>query len=138
VILRFLPLGLIALAVICVAAAAILPMSRTKGQVRLAGSLSIGAAFAAGSLLSTTGQSWQHGVGVAMGASRKETFLDSLHPRHAEFAQLSAQEEELGLLSRSDIGTRNRWEALLKESHVDIVGHTLIRISEDGASEAQS
>ena len=68
-ILRFLPLGLIALAVICVAAAAILPMSRTKGQVRLAGSLSIGAAFAAGSLLSTTGQSWQHGVGVAMGAS---------------------------------------------------------------------
>ena len=69
---------------------------------------------------------------------RKESFLDSLHPRHAEFAQLSAQEEELGLLSRSDIGTRNGWEALLKESHVDIVGHTLIRISEDGTSGAQS
>jgi DNA phosphorothioation-associated putative methyltransferase len=69
---------------------------------------------------------------------RKESFLDSLHPRYAEFALHSAQEEELGLLSRSDIGTRNRWEALLKESHVDIVGHTLIRISEDDTSEVQS
>ena len=67
-ILRFLPLGLILLAVLCVAVAAVLPISRTKGQVRLAGSLSLGAAFAVGSLLSTTGQSWQRGVGVVMGA----------------------------------------------------------------------
>ena len=44
---------------------------------------------------------------------RKETFLDPLHPRHAEYAQLTAQEDELGLLSRTDIGTRNGWNALL-------------------------
>ncbi len=69
---------------------------------------------------------------------RKESFLDSLHPRHAEFAQLSRHEEELGLLSRSDIGTRNRWKALLKESNIDIVGHTLFRISQDGTPEVQS
>jgi len=61
---------------------------------------------------------------------RKESFLDPLHPRYAEFAQLSAQEEELGLLSRSDIGMRKGWEALLKERHLDIVGHSLLRTSE--------
>ena len=58
---------------------------------------------------------------------RKESFLDPLHPRYAEFAQLSAQEEGLGLLSRSDIGMRKGWEALLKENHLAIVGHSLIR-----------
>jgi len=68
---------------------------------------------------------------------RKESFLDPLHPRYAEFAQLSAKEEELGLLSRSDIGTRNRWETLLKESHVAIVGHSLIRTSDDSAPGVQ-
>ena len=68
---------------------------------------------------------------------RKESFLDPLHPRYAEFAQLSAQEEELGLLSRSDIGLRKGWEALLKESHVDIVGHSVIQPSDDSASEVQ-
>ncbi len=68
---------------------------------------------------------------------RKESFLDPLHPRYAEFAQLSAQEEKLGLLSRSDIGMRKGWESLLKENHVDIVGHSLIRTSEDNASKVQ-
>ena len=66
---------------------------------------------------------------------RKESFLDSLHPRYAEFAQLSAKEDELGLLSRSDIGTRKGWEALLKASQLDIVGHSLIRTSDDRASD---
>ena len=67
-ILRFLPLGLILLAVLCVVVAAILPISRTRGQFRLAGSLSVGAAFVVGSLLSATGQSWQRGVAIAVGA----------------------------------------------------------------------
>ena len=68
---------------------------------------------------------------------RKESFLDPLHPRYAEFAQLSAREEELGLLSRPDIGLRKGWEALLKERHLDIVGHSLIRTSDDSVSEVQ-
>jgi DNA phosphorothioation-associated putative methyltransferase len=57
---------------------------------------------------------------------RKETFVDPFHPRFAEFAQLSAQEEALGLLGRSDIGMRKGWEALLKERGIQIVGHSVV------------
>lgn len=57
---------------------------------------------------------------------RKESFVDSLHPRYAEFAELSAQEEELGLLSRSDIGKLKGWEAILKERGLHIVGHSVV------------
>ena len=68
-IVRFIPLGLILLAVLCVAVAAVIPISRTKGQVRLAGSLLAGAAFVVGSLLPMAGgKLWQRSVGVAMGA----------------------------------------------------------------------
>jgi len=57
---------------------------------------------------------------------RKESFIDPLHPRYAEFARLSAQEEALGLLSRSDIGTRRGWEVILKERGLRIVGHSVV------------
>lgn len=60
---------------------------------------------------------------------RKEKLLDPLHPQYSEFANLSAQEEELGLLSRSDIGTRAGWEAALQEKGLQIVGHRLTPIS---------
>jgi DNA phosphorothioation-associated putative methyltransferase len=53
---------------------------------------------------------------------RKETFLDSLHPRYAEFERLSASEDALGLLSRNDIGTRHGWESLLESRGLRIEG----------------
>jgi DNA phosphorothioation-associated putative methyltransferase len=57
---------------------------------------------------------------------RKETFVDAFHPRYAEFAELSAQEEALGLLGRTDIGTRKGWQAALQEKGLQLVGHSVI------------
>jgi DNA phosphorothioation-associated putative methyltransferase len=61
---------------------------------------------------------------------RKETFLDPLHPRFAEYAQLSAREEELELLSRNDIGTRRGWEELLNSRGLRIEGTSIVPVSE--------
>ncbi len=60
---------------------------------------------------------------------RKEAFIDPLHPRYAEFAALSLKEEERGLLSRTDIGTRNGWAAALAEAHLRVQGHSLVESS---------
>ena len=57
---------------------------------------------------------------------RKETFLDPLHPRYVEYAQLTRQEEELGLLSRTDIGTRNGWQTLLEARNLRIENNTVV------------
>ncbi len=57
---------------------------------------------------------------------RKETFLDSLHPRYAEYAELTRQEQELDLLSRSDIGTRNGWQALLASRNLRIEDNSVV------------
>jgi DNA phosphorothioation-associated putative methyltransferase len=57
---------------------------------------------------------------------RKESFIDVLHPRYSEFAALTAREDELGLLSRSDIGTRKSWLAILSERGLRIQGHTVL------------
>lgn len=57
---------------------------------------------------------------------RKETLLDPLHPQYSEFANLSTQEEQCGLLSRSDIGTREGWQSVLRERGFQIVGHSLV------------
>jgi len=57
---------------------------------------------------------------------RKETFVDALYPEYATFAELTRQEEELGLLSNADIGFRQRWLAVLTERHLQIVGHNLL------------
>jgi DNA phosphorothioation-associated putative methyltransferase len=61
---------------------------------------------------------------------RKETFLDPLHPRYVEYAQLTAKEEELGLLSRNDIGTRNGWEQVLRTLGLRITGTSIETIGE--------
>ncbi|MBB5055462.1 hypothetical protein HDF16_000131 [Granulicella aggregans] len=61
---------------------------------------------------------------------RKETFLDPLHPRFAEYAQLSAREEELELLSRNDIGTRRGWEELLHTRGLRLEGTSIVPVSD--------
>jgi DNA phosphorothioation-associated putative methyltransferase len=58
---------------------------------------------------------------------RKEAFVDALFPGYAAFAELTLQEEELGLLSRPEIGFRREWKSLLGERHLEIVGHTIRR-----------
>ena len=52
--MRLIPLGFIVLAVICVLIAALVPTSKTKGQIRLFGSLFVGAAFGLDALLQLT------------------------------------------------------------------------------------
>ncbi len=63
---------------------------------------------------------------------RKETFLDELHPDHRRCAELTAREEAFGLLSRTDIGSRNGWRAALAEKNIDLQGYVLV--SEAGPS----
>lgn len=65
---------------------------------------------------------------------RKETFVDAFHPRYVEFAELSAQEEALGLLGRTDIGTRKGWQAVLQEKGLQLVGHSLVFTGSDQSS----
>jgi DNA phosphorothioation-associated putative methyltransferase len=69
---------------------------------------------------------------------RKESFVDPLHPRYVEFAQLSAQGEDLGLLSRPDIGTGKGWEAILKERGMQIVGHSVVQTTAAHSSEIEA
>lgn len=55
---------------------------------------------------------------------RKETFVTSNYPLYEEFAQLSQQEQELGLLQqKSEIGTRDGWLKCLAKHGVEIRGH---------------
>lgn len=56
---------------------------------------------------------------------RKETFVDPLYPEYGTFAELTRQEDELGLLSQSVIGFRQRWEAVLIERNLLITGHSI-------------
>lgn len=58
---------------------------------------------------------------------RKELLVDSLHPMYQIFCDLSNEEERLGLVGSSNIGTRLAWSALLEENGIVIVGHTLTR-----------
>jgi DNA phosphorothioation-associated putative methyltransferase len=62
---------------------------------------------------------------------RKETFVISNYPMFAEFAKLTQQEEELGLLkSKSEIGTRKGWKKCLAAHGVEIRGHQIYHINE--------
>lgn len=61
---------------------------------------------------------------------RKELFLHPDHPRYEEFSQLSRAEEEVGLLGRTDIGTRKQWAAVLAAGGWRIEGHRLERIAD--------
>lgn len=56
---------------------------------------------------------------------RKEALVDPLYPKYSAFAELSRQEEELGLLSRSDIGFRRAWQTLLSERSLVLEDHTV-------------
>jgi DNA phosphorothioation-associated putative methyltransferase len=56
---------------------------------------------------------------------RKEMLVDPLHPSYVMFCELTRQEEELGLLSRTDIGTRQGWLALLAEKNMTIDSHRI-------------
>jgi DNA phosphorothioation-associated putative methyltransferase len=61
---------------------------------------------------------------------RKETFLEPDHPWHEEFACLTRQEEECGLLDESaTIGTKAGWENRLQQAGFQLRGHHLFRAS---------
>jgi DNA phosphorothioation-associated putative methyltransferase len=62
---------------------------------------------------------------------RKETFVDPLYSLYGTFAELTRREDELDLMSRSDIGFRREWLQLLKERGVSIVGHE-VRVNNPG------
>ncbi|MEH2226508.1 DNA phosphorothioation-associated putative methyltransferase [Nostoc sp.] len=63
---------------------------------------------------------------------RKETFVTSNYPRYEEFAKLTQQEQELGLLKdKSDIGTHEGWKKCLAAHRVEIRGHQVYSIKEN-------
>ncbi|PSH03133.1 MAG: hypothetical protein CXZ00_13635, partial [Acidobacteria bacterium] len=57
---------------------------------------------------------------------RKESFVGFLHPRYSEFEALTKREDELGLLSRTDIGTRKGWLTVLSERNLRVEGHDVL------------
>ncbi|MBW4580231.1 MAG: hypothetical protein KME42_11750 [Tildeniella nuda ZEHNDER 1965/U140] len=57
---------------------------------------------------------------------RKETFIAPSHPHYNEFAELTRQQDRLGLLTNSrEIGTRFGWQQRLAAHHVELHGHRL-------------
>ena len=58
---------------------------------------------------------------------RKETFIPSDDASWAKFRRLTAQEERAELLDRPDIGSREGWNALLRERGLALHGHQLRR-----------
>ncbi|MCC5636218.1 DNA phosphorothioation-associated putative methyltransferase [Nostoc sp. CHAB 5844] len=62
---------------------------------------------------------------------RKETFVISNYLQYEEFAKLTQQEQQLGLLKqKSDIGTRDGWAKCLATHGVEIKGHQVYMIKE--------
>lgn len=57
---------------------------------------------------------------------RKEQMLRTTHPRYAQFAALTAAEDQAGLLGRPEIGRRRNWERLLASHRLTIEGHKLV------------
>jgi DNA phosphorothioation-associated putative methyltransferase len=57
---------------------------------------------------------------------RKETFVTPDYPHYAEFAELTRQQDALGLLANSrSIGTRLGWQQRLETHRVELHGHRL-------------
>lgn len=57
---------------------------------------------------------------------RKETFVAPDYPYYAEFAELTQQQDALGLLANSrEIGTRLGWQQRLRSQHIELHGHRL-------------
>ncbi|MBE9224420.1 DNA phosphorothioation-associated putative methyltransferase [Phormidium sp. LEGE 05292] len=64
---------------------------------------------------------------------RKETFVTAEYPNYAEFAELTRQEQILGLLDKTNfIGTLKGWQQCLDEKGVEIRNHRLFIITEYG------
>ncbi len=63
---------------------------------------------------------------------RKEMLVDPLHESYKTFCELSTQEERLGLLSRTDIGTKQGWLSLLAENKLTILGHQISKLDDAG------
>jgi len=58
---------------------------------------------------------------------RKEQFVSTDYPSRAKFERLTRQEESKGLYENASlIGTRNKWDELLDEKGVQLVGHRLV------------
>ena len=58
---------------------------------------------------------------------RKETFVSPDYPNYQLFAQLTKQEEAIGLFHETrTIGTRNGWEQRLQEYNVELKDHQVI------------
>ena len=58
---------------------------------------------------------------------RKETFVTSDYPFYEEFAELTQEEVNLGLLDNTNyIGTLQEWTKLLQQQGIDFAGHHLI------------
>ena len=67
---------------------------------------------------------------------RKETFVTPEYPLYEKFAELTLQEEKLGLLSNSRyIGTRDGWQRRLQHHRVEIIEHRLACSLEGQATE---
>jgi DNA phosphorothioation-associated putative methyltransferase len=57
---------------------------------------------------------------------RKETFLAPDHPQYLQFAQLTHQQDALGLLNDSrEIGTSIGWQRRLRSRRIELHGHSL-------------
>ena len=57
---------------------------------------------------------------------RKETFVTPAYPLYLLFAELTRQEERLGLLDNPrSIGTHHNWQQRLTEHHIELQGHYL-------------
>ena len=64
---------------------------------------------------------------------RKETFVTDEYPYYAEFAELTCQEEILGLLDKTKfIGTLKGWQECLEEKGIEIRNHRIFIITENG------
>jgi Protein of unknown function (DUF3631) len=69
---------------------------------------------------------------------RKELMLPEDHPRRAEFQALTETAEAIGLFEDSTrIGFREQWLRLVREKGYQIVGHDLIPIANDEATDAR-
>ncbi|MDV2995065.1 MAG: hypothetical protein N4J56_004719 [Chroococcidiopsis sp. SAG 2025] len=61
---------------------------------------------------------------------RKETFVSERYPLYEQFANLTRQEEELGLLRNSrEIGTRDGWYRRLEEYGVEIQNDRVVFVN---------
>jgi hypothetical protein len=63
---------------------------------------------------------------------RKELLLPSNHPRNAEFAELTADAEQIGLFDDTTrIGFQQAWLSLLAQKSYRVVGHQLLPIGNE-------